>query len=100
MCDNCCAPFIEGEGCNSALQKKASNVASGDYSLATGHGTIASNEGELSAGKYNKKNEGQLFSVGVGTSDSNRKNALQVNADGSTSFLYNGNAVKLTDLIA
>ena len=100
MCDNCCTPFIEGEGCNSALQKKASNVASGDYSLATGHGTIASNEGELSAGKYNKKNEGQLFSVGVGTSDSNRKNALQVNADGSTSFLYNGNAVKLTDLIA
>lgn len=100
MCDNCCTPFIEGEGCNSALQKKASNVASGDYSLATGHGTIASNEGELSSGKYNKPNEGQLFSVGVGTSDSNRRNAMQVNADGSTSFLYNGNAVKLTDLIS
>ena len=100
MCDSCCTPFIEGEGCNSALQKKASNVASGDYSLATGHGTIASNEGELSSGKYNKANEGQLFSVGVGTSDTDRRNAIQVNADGSTSFLYDGNAVKLTDLIS
>lgn len=99
MCDNCCTPFIEGEGCASALQKRASNVASGDYSVATGHGTIASNEGELSAGTYNKPNEGQLFSVGVGTSDSNRMNAIQVNKDGSTSFLYNGRIVKLAELI-
>ena len=99
MCDNCCAPFIEGEGCSSALQKRASNVASGDYSLATGHGTIASNEGELSTGTYNKPNENQVFSVGVGTSDSNRMNAIQVNKDGSTSFLYNGRMVKLIDLI-
>lgn len=99
MCDNCCAPFIEGEGCSSALQKRASNVASGDYSAATGHGTIAANEGELSAGTYNRSNSGQLFSVGIGTSDSNRMNAIQVNRDGSTSFLYNGQLVKLTDLI-
>lgn len=99
MCDNCCDPFIEGEGCSSALQKKASNVASGDYSIATGHGTIASNEGELSTGTYNKSNQGQLFSVGIGTSDSNRMNAIQVNKDGSTSFLYNGQLVKLTELI-
>jgi len=99
MCDNCCTPFIEGEGCASALQKRASNVASGDYSIATGHGTIASNEGEMSTGTYNKPNDGQVFSVGVGTSDSNRMNAIQVNKDGSTSFLYNGRIVKLTDLI-
>ena len=99
MCDNCCTPFIEGEGCASALQKRASNVASGDYSVATGHGTIASNEGEMSTGTYNKPNDGQVFSVGVGTSDSNRMNAIQVNKDGSTSFLYNGRIVKLTDLI-
>lgn len=99
MCDSCCTPFIEGEGCSSALQKKASNVASGDYSIATGHGTIASNEGELSAGTYNKPNLDQVFSVGIGTSDSDRRNAMQVNRDGSTSFLYNGSLVKLTDLI-
>lgn len=99
MCDNCCTPFIEGEGCASALQKRASNVASGDYSIATGHGTIASNEGEMSTGNYNKPNDGQVFSVGVGTSDSNRMNAIQVNKDGSTSFLYNGRIVKLTELI-
>ena len=99
MCDNCCTPFIEGEGCASALQKRASNVASGDYSIATGHGTIASNEGEMSTGTYNKPNDGQVFSVGVGTSDSNRMNAIQVNKDGSTSFLYNGRIVKLTELI-
>ena len=99
MCDNCCTPFIEGEGCASALQKRASNVASGDYSIATGHGTIASNEGEMSTGTYNKSNDGQVFSVGVGTSDSNRMNAIQVNKDGSTSFLYNGRIVKLTELI-
>lgn len=99
MCDSCCTPFIEGEGCSSALQKKASNVASGDYSIATGHGTIASNEGELSAGTYNKPNVDQVFSVGVGTSDSDRRNAIQVNLDGSTSFLYNGQMVKLTDMI-
>lgn len=99
MCDSCCTPFIEGEGCSSALQKKASNIASGDYSIAVGHGNIASNEGELASGKYNKPNEGQLFSVGVGTSDSNRANAIQVNADGSTSFLYNGASQKLVDII-
>lgn len=99
MCDSCCTPFIEGEGCSSALQKKASNVASGDYSIATGHGTIASNEGELSAGTYNKPNTDQVFSVGIGTSDSNRINAIQVSRDGSTSFLHNGRLVKLTDLI-
>lgn len=99
MCDNCCTPFIGGEGCSSALQKRASNIASGDYSIATGHGTIASNEGELATGTYNKANQGQIFSVGVGTSDSNRMNALQVNTDGSTSFLHNGRLVKLSDLI-
>lgn len=99
MSDKCCTPFIEGEGCSSALQKKASNVASGDFSTAVGHGTIASNEGELSAGKYNQPNAGQLFSVGIGTSDSNRKNALQVNADGSTSVLYNGQLVPLGEFI-
>lgn len=99
MSDKCCTPFIEGEGCSSALQKKASNVASGDFSTAVGHGTIASNEGELSAGKYNQSNAGQLFSVGIGTSDSNRKNALQVNADGSTSVLYNDQLVPLGEFI-
>ena len=100
MCDNCCTPFIEGEGCSSALQKKASNVASGDYSIATGHGTIASNEGELSAGTYNKANPNQVFSVGIGTSDSDRRNAMQIDKDGSASFLHNGTLVKLTDLIS
>ena len=99
MSDKCCTPFIEGEGCNSALQKKASNVASGDFSTAVGHGTIASNEGELSAGKYNEPNAGQLFSVGIGTSDSNRKNAMQINSDGSASFLYNGALVPLAEFI-
>ena len=99
MSDKCCTPFIEGEGCSSALQKKASNVASGDFSTAVGHGTIASNEGELSAGKYNQPNDGQLFSVGIGTSDSNRMNAMQVNANGTTSFLYNGTLVPLADFI-
>ena len=99
MSDKCCTPFIEGEGCNSALQKKSSNVASGDFSTAVGHGTIASNEGELSAGKYNEPNAGQLFSVGIGTSDSNRKNAMQINSDGSASFLYNGALVPLAEFI-
>lgn len=99
MCDNCCTPFIEGEGCSSALQKKASNVASGDYSLATGHGTIASNEGELSTGKYNKPNVDQLFSVGIGTSDSDRRNAMQIMADGSAYFWYNGELTKLTEIV-
>ena len=99
MSDKCCTPFIEGEGCNSVLQKKASNVASGDFSTAVGHGTIASNEGELSAGKYNQPNAGQVFSVGIGTSDSNRKNALQVSSDGTTSVLYNGQLVPLGEFI-
>lgn len=59
------------------------NIASGDYSHAEGVGTVASNTAEHAEGKYNKSNENTIHSVGVGTSDSDRRNAFEISSDGS-----------------
>lgn len=62
------------------------NIASGDYSHASGLNTIASGEAEYVVGKYNNNSEPHQFSVGIGTSDTDRKNAFEVNTDGTAHF--------------
>lgn len=72
-----------------------STVASGNFTHAGGEHTKAANYAEQAIGYYNKStyvnNNGQwkgdsestLFSVGNGTSESDRKNALEVKQDGT-----------------
>lgn len=72
-----------------------STVASGNFTHAGGEHTKATNYAEQAIGYYNKStyvnNNGQwkgdsestLFSVGNGTSESDRKNALEIKQDGT-----------------
>lgn len=71
--------------------------ASGMYSSTDGYATEAKNDCEHAEGKYNKSNTGSTdanktrSSVGVGTSQENRKNAVEVMADGKIFILGVGN---------
>lgn len=56
--------------------------ANGESSHASGAYTIAENDSEFACGKYNKFNVNQIFSIGVGTADNARKNALYITTDG------------------
>ena len=59
------------------------NIASGEYSHAEGKGTITSNAAEHASGKYNQSHKDTtLFSVGIGESKADRKNAIEVTQDG------------------
>ena len=59
------------------------NIASGEYSHAEGKGTITKNAAEHASGKYNQSNKDTtIFSIGIGESKTNRKNAIEVTQDG------------------
>ena len=62
-------------------------TASGKYSHAEGFYTEANNQSEHASGMYNKSNNQDanaqtIFSIGVGTSKTDRKNAIEVLRDG------------------
>ena len=59
-----------------------SNTINGNYSVGLGQGIKISSNHNVSIGKYNK-DESSYFSVGIGTSDTNRKNAFWI-SQGST----------------
>lgn len=84
-----CDTVASGEGSHAeGYQTSASNDyghaegyrtnASGMYSHAEGNYTTASNAYEHAQGIYNHSSTNQIFSVGAGTSDSNRKNVISV----------------------
>ena len=54
----------------------------GIASHADGYNTIAKNVGEHASGIYNVSNGDTQFSIGIGTSDTNRKNAFEVKQNG------------------
>lgn len=56
--------------------------ADGHASHAEGLHTQAANDGEHAEGEYNASHNGTRHSVGIGTSDSARKNAVEVMDDG------------------
>lgn len=62
--------------------------ATGAYSSTFGENTQATNEGEVAMGLYNKSttstdaSEQTLFSFGIGTSDTDRANALEIKKNG------------------
>ena len=64
------------------------------------------NEHEVAFGEYNISNTGidasgqTIFSIGIGSSDSDRKNALEVMKDGGVYMWVEGGYVKINDLLA
>ena len=60
--------------------------AQGAASHAEGSGTITTNIAEHACGKYNQSNANQIFSIGVGTDNEHRRNAIMVMQNGDTSI--------------
>ena len=61
-----------------------SNIATGTNSHAEGYHTTTTNKAEHAEGKYNQSHEGKtIHSIGIGTTNTNRKNAFEVMQDGS-----------------
>lgn len=72
------------EGYNTAA------LASGAH--AEGHNTITKNVGEHAEGKYNQSHEGQtIHSIGIGTSNTDRKNAFEIMQNGDAYLIGVGN---------
>ena len=69
------------KGVNSHAEGE-NTTANGNNSHASGFHTTVENDSEFACGKYNKFNVNQIFSIGVGTADNARKNALYVTTDG------------------
>ena len=63
------------------------SIANGDSSHAEGIHTITSNEGEHAEGKYNKSNSSTIHSVGIGESDTDRRNAHEI-TDSGAHYIY------------
>ena len=59
-------------------------------SFAEGYFTVTRGIGSHAEGKYNKHNDFTLHSVGIGTSDTNRKNAHEITTDGKHYILNVG----------
>ena len=83
--------YSHSEGINTTASGESSHAegsnttASGKDSHASGLATLASNQSEFACGQYNKANTNQIFSVGIGTADNARKNAIYITTDGSIS---------------
>ena len=94
------------EGSNTSARGDSSHAegsntsASGDNSHAGGSYTIAKNDSEFACGKYNKSNANQLFSIGIGNNNTNRKNAISVTQDGviSSDVVLTNGATSMTGL--
>ena len=86
--------YSHGEGANNETSGTAAhvegryNIAKGNFTHAEGRNTQTSNEAEHASGKYNlstqstDKSKATHFSIGIGTSDINRKNAFEVKQNG------------------
>ncbi|MFG6330022.1 MAG: hypothetical protein K1W06_11250 [Lachnospiraceae bacterium] len=60
----------------------SNTTASGYYSHAEGSNTIVSGDYSHAGGKYNVDNTSNIFSIGIGTGTSARKNGLSLNTAG------------------
>lgn len=89
-------PVKKGEGKNSAVVIGDTQNANGEYSFAEGQNTIANNRSEHAMGEFNESHHlnntfgssgNTLFSIGNGTSATNRKNALEVMQNGDI-YIY------------
>ena len=62
---------------------KTNTVINGNYSVGLGQGIKVSSNTNVSIGKFNK-DEASYFVVGIGTSDTNRKNAFWISQGNTT----------------
>lgn len=90
---------IRGTGENSAILKDSDSIAKGKNSLALGTGLVAENENEIALGKYNKSSDDTVFSFGIGTSESDRKNAVEIKNDGKIYLWSEEKYVCLNEII-
>ena len=97
-----------GQGNNSAVLVGDTQEANGAYSFSEGQHTVANNRSEHALGEYNKSNKANdtfgdegntLFSIGNGTSESDRKNAFEVMQNGDIYIYVNGKRVCLNDVL-
>lgn len=82
--DGFCA-HVEGNGNTAADTAHAEGYqtkARGTCSHTEGAHTLTENDCEHAQGHYNRSNDGTLHSVGIGTSETDRKNAVEVMDDG------------------
>ena len=98
-----------GQGNNSAVLVGDTQEANGAYSFSEGQHTVANNRSEHALGEYNKSNKANdtfgdegntLFSIGNGTSKSDRKNAFEVMQNGDIYIYVKGERVCLNDILA
>lgn len=98
-----------GQGNNSAVLVGDTQKANGAYSFSEGQHTVANNRSEHALGEYNKSNKANdtfgdegntLFSIGNGTSESDRKNAFEVMQNGDIYIYVKGERVCLNDILA
>ena len=79
-------------------------LAKGNRSHAEGSGTEALNLGEHAQGSFNKstestdKSKATLFSIGIGTSATDRKNAVEVKQNGDTYLCIGGTLYFVTPI--
>lgn len=90
---------IKGTGENSTILKNSGSIAKGKNSLALGTGLIASNDYEISLGKYNDSTSDTAFSFGIGSSESDRKNAIEIKNNGNIYLWSEGKYVCLNEII-
>ena len=62
------------------------SVSSGIASHAEGYGTIAAGQGQTAMGKYNISDKSNRLIVGIGSSDTSRKNGFTVSSSGAGWF--------------
>ena len=79
------APTATGTG---AIATGRKTNASGNNSHAEGEFTIASNDYEHAQGIYNHSSKNQIFSIGAGDNNSDRRNAVSVIVANSTSSFF------------
>lgn len=68
------------------------NRSTGKHAVSIGNNVRAEKDYEFAYGKFNQSNADTAFSIGDGTSDSDRHNLLELKTDGR--MFLNGNAVK------
>lgn len=90
---------IKGMGENSLTLKDSDSIAKGKNSLALGTGVVALNDYEISLGKYNDSTNDTAFSFGIGSSENDRKNAIEIKNDGRIYIWSEGNYVCLNEII-
>lgn len=71
---------------NASHAEGVGTLAEGIGAHSEGIGTKALNNGETAVGQYNKHNVGQVFSVGIGSGDNTRVNAMEVFSSGQVNI--------------